>query len=558
VLCVIVGCADEVSEPEYIVSPYTEQTMEFFDRCGSESWPNRLETVEIDGQRCILKKQTRTLIYIFLQSYTISSIPEQLVQGIEFDKLIMVPNDRDKIAQFDPRVLEKILCVFGTICADTLVFSDLSLDGSGSESKSQRMGRSVGSFWGKETPELAPATPRCILSIKTLLIQKSTLPTISWLQKRLDLSQCQVNLVIVGKLQLENLELLDCFGARYIEALTLEGFKRLGSLDSKLFREGPLPSELRIWTTRPIFPKISEWIAGSIISKEWKLLVVPMQVWKELMKPGELPKHFTAAELTVYIPQYGMFTELKNRTLPTMGDDNIATVKSLTFKFHTRYELMFAPSIVSIIDWISRHFRGLERLVIVESPGKTGLCLFLQKNQVVFTTSPGLKSIEVGKFKCSGYQSNKEPILCLALEAWELYRSGKLADELVNSQTDLSQLPAEHQAMLMSREELGDDVKACCKCARTLADLRRRCPKTEIHILDHPNHSVCTGCLAGLILDGREAGAINCPSCRKEHILPLVRNMIGKNNQGVFVLKRDTPPPVLSFPRVIQPELPAI
>ncbi|OAG30950.1 hypothetical protein NEDG_02266, partial [Nematocida displodere] len=342
VLCVIVGCADEVSEPEYIVSPYTEQTMEFFDRCGSESWPNRLETVEIDGQRCILKKQTRTLIYIFLQSYTISSIPEQLVQGIEFDKLIMVPNDRDKIAQFDPRVLEKILCVFGTICADTLVFSDLSLDGSGSESKSQRMGRSVGSFWGKETPELAPATPRCILSIKTLLIQKSTLPTISWLQKRLDLSQCQVNLVIVGKLQLENLELLDCFGARYIEALTLEGFKRLGSLDSKLFREGPLPSELRIWTTRPIFPKISEWIAGSIISKEWKLLVVPMQVWKELMKPGELPKHFTAAELTVYIPQYGMFTELKNRTLPTMGDDNIATVKSLTFKFHTRYELMFA------------------------------------------------------------------------------------------------------------------------------------------------------------------------------------------------------------------------
>ncbi|OAG31294.1 hypothetical protein NEDG_01772 [Nematocida displodere] len=559
VLWVFVGCAEATaphSSLKHIVSPNTKQTIAFFERSRSD-WSNRLVTVEVGRKRCLLKKQPEST-YIFLQNYTLETVPEQLAQEIEFDKLIIAPGDEDKVTQKDPRVLEKILSALGTIYADTLVFSDLDLDGLGGKSMIQRMARSVrrissqrssGRFGKSETPELAPPTTRCILSIRTLLIQHNTIPAINWLQKRVDLSRCRINLAIVGKLQLDNLEVLDGFNAERIKILTLKDFKKLGSLDCKLLREGPLPDKLTIWTTRPICPKISVQLARSILTKEWRLLVLPMQVWKELMKPGELPKHLTVAELTVYTPQHSMFTEFLNTSPPPMGD-NLATVKVLIFEFYIRHGLSFSPSIVPIIDWISRYFRGLERLVIEDAPGETDFCLFLQKNQVVFTTNPGLKTIEVGKFKCSGYQSNKEPILCLSLEAWDLYRSGKLADELTRTQTDLSQLPAEQQAMLMSREELGDDSNACCKCPGTLADLRRRCPKTEIHILDHPNHSLCTGCLAGLIRSGREAGAINCPSCRKEHILPLVRNMIGKNNQGVFEVKRDTRAlPVLSFPR---------
>ncbi|OAG31297.1 hypothetical protein NEDG_01775 [Nematocida displodere] len=233
----------------------------------------------------------------------------------------------------------------------------------------------------------------------------------------------------------------------------------------------------------------------------------------------------------------------------TMGD-NIATVKVLTFKIYNRNLLMFPSSIVPIIDWISRHFRGLGKLVIEESPGKTGFCLFLQKNQVVFTTNPGLKTIEVNGLKFSGYQRKKEPILCFSLDAWDLYTKGKLGNELANSRTDLNQLPTEHQAIVMNRMKMGAYSEACCGCTRTLNGLKSDSPNTEMCIWSNPKHPLCTACLNNLICSVRGvAGAIMCPSCRQEHILPLVKNRIHKNKQGGFVVTMATLLPVLSFPR---------
>ncbi|OAG29862.1 hypothetical protein NEDG_02211, partial [Nematocida displodere] len=392
-LGVIVGCSDETSPTpllNHIVSPYTKQTKAFFVRSRSQYWSNRLETVQIDGQRCILREQLETT-YIFLQNYTLETVPEHLAQGIEFDKLIILPDDKDNVAQCDPRVLEKILSALGTICADTLELYNLDLDDSGGKKKSQRMARFLGNFGRKETPELASPIARYTLSIKTLLIRSTTLPAIDWFQKRLDLSHCQISLIIIGKLQLESLELLDGFNAGSIEALNLEGFMSLDSLECKLLREGPLPDKLVILTPWPIYPKISKEIAGNILTKEWRLLVVPMEVWTDLMSPSNQPKHLTAAELAVYIPQHGVFTVIPISLTPSMGD-NLATVKVLRFEFYTRHELMSAPKMMGIVDWISRYFRGLEKLVIEESPGKTGFCLFLQKNQVEITTNPGLKT----------------------------------------------------------------------------------------------------------------------------------------------------------------------
>ncbi|OAG30745.1 hypothetical protein NEDG_02216 [Nematocida displodere] len=552
VLCVIVGCAEEtVPAPllRHIVSPYTVQTIAFFERSGSDDWPNMLVSVEIDGQRCILKKQTQA-IRISLEKYTLETVPEQLAQGIEFDILIMVPNDRDKIAQFDPAVLEKILCVFGTICADILDFSNLDLDGSRIKNMIQRMGRSVGRLGRTETPELAPATPitKCILTIKTLLIQKNTLPTIIWLQKRLDLTQCRINLTIRGELQLKSLELVDRFGAASIETLWVLGINTLGSLECKLLREGPLPEELAILEKTSICPIISEEIAHNIITKEWRALVVSMVMWKKLMNPSNQPKLFTAGELVIYIPHYGMFTMPPAPSLPVMGD-NIATAKSLTIHCYDRNGLVYSPIITPIIDWISRHFRGLEDLVVGGPYIENNFAEFFQKNQVEITTNPGLTSIGVGDVECL-YSPPRTEVLCLSLEAWKLYKSGKLADELARTQTDLSVLSPEHQTMIMSQEEMAaDDDDPCCVCLSTITDLKSDNPNTELCILDSPKHPICIACLDDLICSGRRAGLIKCPSCRKEHMLPFVKNKVRQNSQGVFVITIPAPLHVLSFPR---------
>ncbi|OAG31527.1 hypothetical protein NEDG_00002 [Nematocida displodere] len=114
VFCMGVSCADEVYVPEYITSLYTEQTMEFFERSCSDDWSNALKTVEKDGQRCLLKDQTQT-IRISPEKYTLETVPAKLVEGIEFDTLIIRSS-----GPFDLAVLEKTLSSFGTINAYAL------------------------------------------------------------------------------------------------------------------------------------------------------------------------------------------------------------------------------------------------------------------------------------------------------------------------------------------------------------------------------------------------------------------------------------------------------
>ncbi|OAG31269.1 hypothetical protein NEDG_02257 [Nematocida displodere] len=526
VFCMAVGCADEVSEPNYIVSPYTEQTMEFFERSGSDVWGNVLETVQIDGERCILKKQTQCLS-IYLNKYTLETVPEHLAQGIEFSTLRIVPHMKSTVAHFDPAVLERVLKLFGTICADTLIFYNLGFDDSRIKKKSQRMARLSGKFGRSETPEVAPPTTRCTLSIKTLVIQHNTTPAINWLQKRLDLSHCLINLKITGKLELENLELLDGFNARSIEALTLDDFKRLASLECKLFREGPLPDKLVISTPRPIYPKISEEIAGNIISKEWRLLVVPMPLWKELMKPSELPKHFTAVELRVTL------CVNTPSPFPVMGISR-ATVTHLTIMFEEHNNLLTRTDLEQTLEWVSKDFEGL-RVLQVEAVGEPTLRKFVRTYTFNINTITNLVPTLTGIWVC-GIDCMHIPhgsnILCLSLEAWELYRSGKLADELANSQTDLSVLSPEQQAKLTSQEELAADNEACCVCLCTAADLRSSSPDTQISILDHPKHSVCCRCLDGMVKARGTVGPIMCPVCRQEHMLPLVKNVIERDSLG--------------------------
>ncbi|OAG30417.1 hypothetical protein NEDG_02207 [Nematocida displodere] len=174
---------------------------------------------------------------------------------------------------------------------------------------------------------------------------------------------------------------------------------------------------------------------------------------------------------------------------------------------------------------------------------------FFRVNQVEITTNPGLISIEVGDVECL-YIPPRTDVLCFSPKAWELYKSGKLADKLARSQTNLSVLSPEHQTMVMSREGIVGKVNdLCCVCLSTVKDLRISNPNTEMCILDSPKHPICIACLDGLICSGRRAGLIKCPSCRKEHMLPFVKNKVRQNSQDVFVITIPTPLPVLSFPR---------
>ncbi|OAG30419.1 hypothetical protein NEDG_02209 [Nematocida displodere] len=272
------------------------------------------------------------------------------------------------------------------------------------------------------------------------------------------------------------------------------------------------------------------------------------------MKPSEQPKHLTAEYLTI------TFSRGSSIPAPVVGMDR-ATARYLSIQLTNANNLLTRIDLEQALDWVSTAFVGLEKLSVWVG-GALALIEFVRSHTFDITTIPTLRRIIVSGIECMHIPHGSN-ILCLSLEAWELYRSGKLGDELANSQTDLSALSPEQQAMVMNQEELGDDVKACTVCLCSADELRSSSPDTQISILDHPKHSVCCRCLDGMVKARGTVGPIMCPVCRQEHMLPLVKNQIERNTQGVFEVTILTPPlssslPVLTFPRAIQPELPAI
>ncbi|OAG30264.1 hypothetical protein NEDG_02253 [Nematocida displodere] len=531
VLCVIVGCADEVSEPEYIVSPYTKQTIKFFERSRSD-WSTDLKTVKVGKKRCLLRKQTESQT-IYLDMYTPKNIPKNLVKGIVFSKLTI-----DSNGPFDPAVLEKILSAFGTINADVLALKKLKVR--------------VSSYSGKHS---AIQPLRCVLNVKELTIYATPKTTIGWLQERVDLSWSRIRLLIYCRSDFGNLEVLDGFNAAEITSLTLCDIDNLATLDCKLFREGPLPDVLEISGDNAVVMvlEISEQIIRNMLAKEWVNLKMPVELWDELMEPSEHPKHLTADTLTIWMesPQV--------QTLPLLGVTR-ATVTHLNLVTPEQHRFPPMSSLEPTLDWVSKGFEGLETLN-VRGLYVSGVREFVKRYTIDITTIPTLTSIKLEHIECLHIPSiirDDSNILCLSLEAWELFGSGKLADELANSRTNPNQLSPEHQAIAMSKEEMNADDNACHVCLCTANELKAVSPDAEICILDHPKHSICNRCLDGMVNESRISGHINCPVCRQEHMLPLVKNRIERNSQGMLVITMPTPLSALSFPRATQPELPAI
>ncbi|OAG30269.1 hypothetical protein NEDG_02245 [Nematocida displodere] len=387
VFCVIVGCSMDHPLPEYIVSPYTEQTIAFFEKCGSERFPNQLETIQIGEERHILKKQ-RQLMYIDFYTYTLESVPDQLTQGIEFNKL-SISTTAPELTRINPAVLEKILRIFGTINAETLEFHNRVTIAS-SDDLVQPFERSLARH--NDSEAAAPLT-RCVLNVKNLSVFSNTVLPIKQFQERVDLSQCQINLTLAGELELDSLEVLDGFNARSIEILTLFSFKRLDSLDCKLFREGPLPSDLRIWSNSKITPMISEEVARNMLANMWVSLRIPVEVWVELMKPSEQPKLLTAEYLTI------LFCSGSIIPAPVVGMSR-ATVGFLLIELANEHNLPTSVELEQIFDWISTGFNGLIILTIEPQQASPGLRDFVRNNKFEITTIPTLKSIVVSGIEC--------------------------------------------------------------------------------------------------------------------------------------------------------------
>ncbi|OAG31528.1 hypothetical protein NEDG_00003 [Nematocida displodere] len=183
----------------HIVSPYIKQTIKFFGRCRSSSFPNRLETIQAGEEVHLLKRQAQPMA-IALHKLTLRSVPEKLVPGIEFSSLLIKAATRSTYRPFRPAVMDKILRAFGTICANRLELWNIDTNGS------IRGVNIIQTLTQVLSPRLEPELTRtkCVLSIRSFRIFGNDLPVIRWFQNQVDMSSCQINLMIRGPFSLDN------------------------------------------------------------------------------------------------------------------------------------------------------------------------------------------------------------------------------------------------------------------------------------------------------------------------------------------------------------------
>ncbi|OAG31299.1 hypothetical protein NEDG_01777 [Nematocida displodere] len=428
VLCLVVGCAEEVLGPGYIVSPYTEKTIEFFGRSGSDDWPNVLETIEIEGQKHVLRRQAGS-IRINLSKYTIETVPDHLAQDIEFVDLTI-----RSCGQFDPVVLNKILTAFGTIYAATIRVCDLEdscLEPADNNTQLLDMCAPGMALEGcaSNTLELPAQEPRCVLKIKHLRMFGTGISAIRWFQERVDLSQSWINLEIMGGLKLESLEVLDGFNALGVSIVWLTELASLDSMDCKLLQAGPLPDVLVIHTLVPVAARMSEEIVQNMLNKEWVGLNIPMNVFEELMKPSNQPKNLSANKLMVYTPRHSPDMEDLGTPLPPMGDNQLL-VESLTVYFYNTNGLATHTDLIKALSWTAGCVRGLVKLIVENQHPSTALEDFVKNNKVVIATNPALTSIRACNIECLYMGGRKQPVLCFSLEGWKRCTGGDLPKEM--------------------------------------------------------------------------------------------------------------------------------
>ncbi|OAG30431.1 hypothetical protein NEDG_02249 [Nematocida displodere] len=538
----VVGCSDEESAPEHriwhIVSPYTKQTIEFFALSGRRGFLNELETTEVDGEDHICDYQG-TEMTLYLSKYKLSTIPDVLVQGILFkDLTIVTTGDCDNLV--GPVVLEKILKAFGTIDATTLTFNNQVSD-------KEAVTIEPLDWYIRRYGDVAP-TFRCILNnVATLRIFSHEVPGIRWIQERVDLSNCRIDLEIVGYLELENLKLVDDFNADWIKSLTLGDIDQLDSLDCQLLQGDTLPDILDIYTWATLKPVVSDQIIQNIFANDWAGLAIPVSVWNQLMAQRGQSKKITAWELAIHVEGGTTIP------IPEAKSTLLHQVKNLKIVFINDNEPVTVSDLKQTLEWVSTENVGLVSLNISAYDKSPELTAFARSHTIEITTNPNIKCIVVCGVDCTPppeegeYRKN---IVCLSLEAWELFGSGKLADELTRTQTDLSALSPELQAMITNYggADIGGDDGLCPICNNTLNDFKETNPNVTLCILDQPQHITCAGCLDGLVTGGRIDGFISCPECRTENMVPLVKHRIERNSQGVFVVTMLTSPPALSFP----------
>ncbi|OAG30446.1 hypothetical protein NEDG_01988 [Nematocida displodere] len=526
----------------YLVSPYTDQTIAFFEMSGST-----LATRTVETTTYIVKDQYMP-IKIYLNSYDLADIPDHLVEEMVFDCITIGCKAAFKYQTPPPlalALLEKVLRAFGTaLHADRLTITTLGeiLDSETDVSHSQQACEALSGLALSPNPVTEDEkTPPKLLKLyaKHIELQRVSVASICWLLPRLDVSECEVALFVQQVPELTNLRCLDGFNPKALLKLYVGGAYNLADIDCVLLRENKVLNELGLWET-------PEWLYASpetlqaIATKHWDRMGVPIELWIAL--GNVLQKTLDVANLIIYCK----FLAARDGIWDTVCEEK-TSVKSLELRLTNPNSAR--PSnreLTELLVWIDSWVIDTERLTI---------SVFCDATPPTFTDHiyidiepllPSLKRLYCvlndGRTICL---YNRKSILWIEPAAYKDWADGKLNTTMAKicSQKILS---------------VSDDIitpftpptdpnpnPTCFECNMSVEEIVKVSPKTQpiyLGIVCKAGHMACKPCLDNLHKTkyaSKEAQPQACPLCGDELCDTGLSSVIRTNpyNSGDFNLR---------------------
>ncbi|OAG30751.1 hypothetical protein NEDG_02145 [Nematocida displodere] len=457
----------------YIESPYTPETLSFFERAGCP-----LKTITVGAQKHILTEQPG-IMTLRLYNTGIRTIPGQLVSGMIFLNLTIIISAL-KISKLPPQFVAYMFLT----AIKVLVAKELLI------------------FWCEdEDPVLITLeTEHAKIFVETLVLEGMNNASIGWILDHNDFSKCDLNLRIQHSSRVKSLMFIDRLKCRTLQSLGLRGLPNLKVLACRALENGCVLNDLSLYlySEELVLP---ERVLLGIAGKSWSRLCVPKTVWDRLC--NVTTNRFNIRTLSVQFNHYRHFENIQ-WFRPNNNARARPYVQNLNVILPLESTIENVEQIQNLLAWASDVFEGVLIIEIYGSVRGGGIFKDLVRSCFYIYAFPDLLSLMIGYIPCRLHYFNcpTSSIICVASEIYPDWVDGKINGMWDKYSVDRAKrLTQNRPTAFLRQENLPTRARGCPSCKSPFGTLSKTPTGSPVYIcmVGLRENLMCNLCLARLL-----------------------------------------------------------
>ncbi|OAG28993.1 hypothetical protein NEDG_01132 [Nematocida displodere] len=524
------------TEDSCLDSPYTKQTISFFEKAGSAL------TICAQQDCSRLAKSQVNKITIYLRNLTLESVPDQMTEGMAFTRLIF--NNGAKSSQStevsNREVVKKVFKALGTLVTFKLTFfkftedtepcSDVAADTAG-------LKKTTAEFLMEESGTRT-GTSRILKAVTTHLYFRAVSDySMDWVLPCLDLSECIFHLYIHEVPAIKSLLFLDHLNPKGVFALWVYNAKELKNLDCTLLKRQQVLNGLEVCKTPEDLFGSTETLRG-IAGKSWRSLALDAKLWKGVAH--QITNSFAVKELAITVS----FTLDSDRFWGKVYRMQ-ASVKTLKLRLiNPNDSPKSKKTLKDLMEWIARCFVDVTALWFIDAHNQCPPEFLTYHHISIDPLLPNLKHLHyklVGGKVLQLYRAGST--LWISPEAYSSWAQGGLNRSIAKICKKAIFSIYGTQCMSFRATAWFSPNPGCFVCQKTVSEFTQMIPMDRpryIGIVYKKGHAACWTCLANLLREKQKAGGepLCCLLCGDKIVHSGFNGVIRNSVNGIsfFVL----------------------